>query len=186
MTGIGGQGVQLAARTLAVAAVHQGLEVMVFGSYAGVMRGGSTDATVVLADGPLRSPPTVAHAWAALAMHHEYWPGVASRLVAGGIAVIDRSVFQGDAVLPGVTTVEVEATAIAADLGNSRGGAMVALGALAGVTGIVGLGHLEEAALGVLPSYRAGHARANVDALRAGFGRFTPPTVPAWPAEARI
>ena len=38
LTGIGGQGVQLAARTLAVAAVKCDLEVMVFGDYGGLMR----------------------------------------------------------------------------------------------------------------------------------------------------
>ena len=50
LTGIGGQGVQLAARTLAVAAVKSELEVMVFGDYGGLMRGGNTDATIVIGD----------------------------------------------------------------------------------------------------------------------------------------
>src|ERR1700679_3536980 len=94
LAGIGGQGVQLAARTLAVAAVQSEREVMVFGSYAGLMRGGSTDATVIIGDGPLRSPPTVARAWCALALHHEFWPGVRDRLVPDCVAVVDRSVFK--------------------------------------------------------------------------------------------
>ena len=96
LTGIGGQGVQLAARTLAVAAVESDLEVMVFGDYGGLMRGGNTDATIVIGDDPLRSPPTVAWASMALVMHHEYWPGVRDRLVPGSVVVIDRSVFKGD------------------------------------------------------------------------------------------
>ena len=70
LTGIGGQGVQLAAKTLAVAAVAEGLEVMVFGVYGGSMRGGNTDATVVLGTQRLTTPPTVSRAWGAITMHH--------------------------------------------------------------------------------------------------------------------
>ena len=51
LTGIGGQGVQLAAQVLARAATLEGREVMLFGSYGGMMRGGNTDATLVVADG---------------------------------------------------------------------------------------------------------------------------------------
>ena len=50
LSGIGGQGVQLAAQVLAVAAVDEGRDVQLFGSYGGMMRGGNTDATLVLAD----------------------------------------------------------------------------------------------------------------------------------------
>src|ERR1700736_2931761 len=59
MTGIGGQGVQLAAKTLATAAMREGREVLVFGIYGGSMRGGNTDATVVVGTGPLRAPPVI-------------------------------------------------------------------------------------------------------------------------------
>src|SRR4051812_30733915 len=43
-TGIGGQGIQLAAEVLARAATAEGREVLMFGSYGGMMRGGNTDA----------------------------------------------------------------------------------------------------------------------------------------------
>ena len=51
LTGIGGQGVQLAAQVLATAAVLEDRRVMLFGVYGGTMRGGSSDSTVVVADG---------------------------------------------------------------------------------------------------------------------------------------
>ena len=59
LTGIGGQGVQLAAQVLARAAIAEGREVQMFGSYGGMMRGGNTEATVVIADGAIEAPPTV-------------------------------------------------------------------------------------------------------------------------------
>jgi Pyruvate/2-oxoacid:ferredoxin oxidoreductase gamma subunit len=184
-TGIGGQGVQLAARTLAVAAVQADLEVMVFGSYGGLMRGGNTDATVIIGDGPLRSPPTVAWASIALVMHHEYWPAVRDRLRPGSTVVIDRSVFKGELDLPGGgAAIEIEATAVATEMGNGRGGAMVALGALAAATGLVDLDRLETAAYEVLPPYRAEHAKANAETLAAGFALVAAPVANAWSTSA--
>jgi Pyruvate/2-oxoacid:ferredoxin oxidoreductase gamma subunit len=180
LTGIGGQGVQLAARTLAVAAVKSDLEVMVFGDYGGLMRGGNTDATIIIGDDPLRSPPTVAWASMALVMHHEYWSGVRDRLIPGSVVVIDRSVFKGETGLE--HAIEVEATAVATEMGNSRGGSMVALGALAAATGLLELPRLTEAAYEVLPSYRADHAKANADALAAGFALVESPAASMWSA----
>ena len=69
MTGIGGQGVQLGALVLATAATAEAREVMYFGIYGGMMRGGNTDSTVVIADAPITTPPVVARAWSAIAMH---------------------------------------------------------------------------------------------------------------------
>jgi len=186
LTGIGGQGVQLAARTLAVAAVQSDLEVMVFGSYAGLMRGGNTDATIIIGDGPLRSPPTVAWAQAALVMHHEYWPGVRDRMVPDSVIVVDRSVFKGALGLVHGRAVEVEATGVATELGHGRGGAMVALGALAAASGLVDLAHLRAAAYEVLPSYRAEHAKANATALKAGFALVKEPVPNVWLAPAGV
>ena len=72
LTGIGGQGVQLAAQVLARAAIAEGRSVQMFGSYGGMMRGGNTEATVVIADGAIEAPPTVADAWSAIFMHHDF------------------------------------------------------------------------------------------------------------------
>ena len=55
LTGIGGQGVQLAAQVVARAAVLEARQVMLFGVYSGVMRGGNSDATVVVADEPVQA-----------------------------------------------------------------------------------------------------------------------------------
>ena len=61
-TGVGGQGVQLAAQVLARAAVLEGRHVMLLGTYGGTMRGGNTDATLVVADAPISTPPIVSRA----------------------------------------------------------------------------------------------------------------------------
>ncbi|MCU1375906.1 MAG: hypothetical protein JWO68_3192 [Actinomycetia bacterium] len=184
ITGIGGQGVQLCAKTLATAAIADGLEVAMFGSYGGEMRGGPTNATVALGDRPLTSPPTVGRAWGVLAMHHDGWGALATRVIAGGVVAIDTTVFRGDVDDTDVTVLPVPASAMAQDLGSSQAGAMVALGALARATGLVSLDSLVAATEKVLPSYRARFAEANATAVRAGFDSVPDVLVPAWPTSA--
>src|SRR5687767_9152295 len=93
-TGIGGQGIQLAAQVLARAALAEGREVMLFGSYGGTMRGGPTDSTLVVGDGPVSAPPIVSRAWSAIAMHPGYFPGVAAVLVPGAVVVLNTALFE--------------------------------------------------------------------------------------------
>jgi Pyruvate/2-oxoacid:ferredoxin oxidoreductase gamma subunit len=181
LTGIGGQGIQLAARTLAFAAIADGLEAMVFGEYGGMMRGGNSDGTVVLGTERLLTPPTVSRAWGAVVLHHEYWPATSPKVIAGGVVVVDRSVFQGDVGRDDVIVVEVEATATAIDIGNPRGASMVALGALSAATDLVGVDALVAATAQVLPPYRAQHAAANADAVRAGQKLVSATVAEAWP-----
>jgi Pyruvate/2-oxoacid:ferredoxin oxidoreductase gamma subunit len=180
LTGIGGQGVQLAARTLAVAATASGREVMVFGRYGGAMRGGNTDSTVVVADHAVRTPPTVVSAWYGLAMHHAYWGEIARRLRPGGLAVIDSGVFQGDPGREDVHIVAVDASGTASDLGAPLAGSMVALGALAAATALVEIDALVDATAHVLPPYRASHAEANARAIVAGAALVAEPVTDAW------
>jgi 2-oxoglutarate ferredoxin oxidoreductase subunit gamma len=184
LTGIGGQGVQLAGQVLARAATLEGRCVTLFGVYSGVMRGGNTDATVVVADGPIEAPPIVSRTWSVIAMHHEFWEPLAPRLRPGGLAVINSTVFEADHGLDPETyrVVEVPATEAAAELGNLMAASMVVLGAYASVTGIVGLDATLEAMAESIPPYRRQHLPLNEAALRAGWGMVEPMTAPAWAA----
>ena len=186
MTGIGGQGVQLAAAVVARAAVLEDREVQVFGSYGGMMRGGATESTVVVGDGPVESPPTVGSTWSAVLMHHEHAATVVDRLAPDGVVFVNTSV-----VAPGTVTagrlVEVAATDLAVTIGGIMTASMVMVGAYGAATGLVGLDSLEAASRASLPSYRSRHAELNDLALRAGFAAVDPGAFPAWhePAEAR-
>jgi Pyruvate/2-oxoacid:ferredoxin oxidoreductase gamma subunit len=180
-TGIGGQGVQLAAKTLGASAILDGRSAMVFGTYGGSMRGGRTDATVVLAEGEVHSPPTVNRAWSALVMHHRYWPDVHARLRPGATVAVDADVFRGDA---GPGALLISADTIAERSGAPRAGSMVLLGALAAATGLVTEDALAEAAAHVLPSYRSQLADMNAQALRAGYALADRVLRPAWDGAA--
>ncbi|HEU5151387.1 MAG TPA: 2-oxoacid:acceptor oxidoreductase family protein [Iamia sp.] len=180
-TGIGGQGVQLASQVLAHAAMAEGLEVLLFGSYGGMMRGGNTDATVVLGRGPVDVPPVAPTAWAGLVMHHEYVEPLADRLTPESLVFVNASVVPAEtfAGRPG-TVVPVDAVEVAKEAGSALGAAMVLLGALAGGTGLVGLDALQAAVVEVIPPYRTQHVEVNQRALALGHA-LAPDAPPAWP-----
>jgi Pyruvate/2-oxoacid:ferredoxin oxidoreductase gamma subunit len=168
ITGIGGQGVQLAAQVVARAATLEGRDVMFFGVYGGMMRGGPTDSTVVVANGPISTPPVVARAWSAIAMHDEHWAPIEPRLREDAIVLVNDTTFS-HSITARVTVHRVRATEVAAELDNPLGASMVMVGAYAGHTGIVGVEALVAAMRDSIPSYRVQHADANERALRAGW-----------------
>lgn len=182
LTGIGGQGVQLAAQLVARAAVIDGREVMLFGSYGGMMRGGNTDATIVVGDGPVLAPPTVPSAWGSIVMHHDYWGFVRDRLRPGTLLLLNTTVFRGEPGRDDIVLVEVPATDLAVDVGNIMTASVVMVGALSALTGLVSLDALVEAVPQALPPYRTKHVELNRAALRAGFAAVGRDLHPAWTA----
>jgi 2-oxoglutarate ferredoxin oxidoreductase subunit gamma len=179
LTGVGGQGVQLAAKSLAYAAMREGRRVMMFGTYGGMMRGGDTDATVIIGQDTLLTPPVVDQVWAVLAAHHKSWPSVGAKLRPDGFLLTNERVFQGEISHHG-PALSIPASAIAAEAGMPQAGSMVALGAFAAATDIVRLETLLEVAEDVLPSYRRQFAEANRQALMLGHRAAGKIVCPAW------
>lgn len=175
LTGIGGQGVQLGAQVVARAATREGREVMFFGIYGGMMRGGNTDSTVVVADAPITAPPVVSRAWSAIAMHDEFWAPLEPKLRPGGLVLVNDSTFTHEIAAP-VTVVRLPATELAAEVGNPMGGTMVMVGAYSALTGLVTLDALVEGMTEAIPAYRRQHIESNERALRAGFDAAPPAT----------
>ncbi len=182
MTGIGGQGVQLGAQVVARAALTEGREVQLFGSYGGMMRGGNTEATLVVADGPIESPPTVSDAWSAILMHHDYSEPTRARLRAGSIVLVNSTVYEGEIDRDAYRVIDIAASDLAVDIGNVMTASMVMVGAYAAVTGLVALDALESAVADSLPSYRSKHVELNVRALRAGAAAAPAGMFDAWTA----
>jgi Pyruvate/2-oxoacid:ferredoxin oxidoreductase gamma subunit len=182
LTGIGGQGVQLASQLLARAVVASGRDVLMFGSYGGMMRGGNTDATLIVADAPVQSPPTVSSAWSAIAMHSEYWPATRDRLRPDAFVVINTTVVEAKAWTG--PSLLVAAGAVALELGSAAVATIVALGAYAAATDIVGIEALVAALPDTLPPYRQQHLAVNEQAVRAGAELAPRVIAPAWNAVA--
>jgi Pyruvate/2-oxoacid:ferredoxin oxidoreductase gamma subunit len=180
LTGIGGQGVQLAAQVLARAAIAEGRSVQMFGSYGGMMRGGNTEATVVVADGSVEAPPTIPDTWSAIFMHHDFSDPTRAKLRPGSVVLVNTTIFEGTFDADEFRVVDIPATDIAVDLGNIMTASMVMLGAYAATTDMVALESLDAAVTASLPSYRTQHVALNVAALRAGFDAAPRALAPAW------
>ncbi|HVM66724.1 MAG TPA: 2-oxoacid:acceptor oxidoreductase family protein [Acidimicrobiales bacterium] len=175
LTGIGGQGVQLAAQVVAKAAVAAGRDVQVFGSYGGMMRGGNTDATVVVGDGPIEAPPTVTNAWSALLVHPEFATPMLARVRPDGLVLYNATLFEHE---PRAGAIGVPATALG---GAPVNASLVMVGAYLAVTGLVTLDGAIEAVDDVLPSYRRQHVPGCQQALRTGYDAAPSARADAWP-----
>ena len=183
LTGIGGQGIQLAAQVLARAAISEGRQVQMFGSYGGMMRGGNTEATVVIADGAIEAPPTVADTWSAIFMHHDFSEPTRAKLRRGSLVLVNTTVFEGGFDADEYRVVEVAATDLAVDLGNIMTASMVMLGAYVASTDIVSLHAIDAAIADSLPAYRSQHIERNVTAVHTGFEVAPRALSPAWEEE---
>jgi Pyruvate/2-oxoacid:ferredoxin oxidoreductase gamma subunit len=168
LSGIGGQGVQLAANVIAQAALAEGRDVQLFGSYGGMMRGGNTEAVLVIADDRVEAPPTVGDAWAAVVLHPEYAEAVVSKVRAGGLVLRNSSVFDAPLERSDLEVVDVAATEIAVEAGHVMAASMVMLGALSTFTGLVTLPALVAGVPACVPPYRQRHLEVNDRAVKAG------------------
>ena len=183
LTGIGGQGVQLAAQVIARAATLEGRDVMFFGVYGGTMRGGNTDSTIVVGDSAIESPPIISRTWSAIVMHHEYWRPLRAKLRPNAVVLLNSTLFEDDFERESFRVFEVPATEQASELGNVMTASMLMTGAYAAITDLVGLDALIEAMEASIPSYRRQHVEANAKALTRGFDSVERAAAPAW-AEA--
>ncbi len=168
MTGIGGQGVQLIAKLLAEAAIREGRQVMMFGVFMGMIRGGSSESTVVVADDEIVSPPIVPEFWGVLAMHPDGLAKLGPKVPPGGVMVRNATMVARAPGWDGVRDVAVPATELAKAMGQPLGASMIGLGTFAATTGMVALSSLVESLAAVLPPHRQQHVASNRACLERG------------------
>ena len=187
LTGVGGQGVQLTAKTLAMAVVDEGRQAMLLGHYAGSMRGGQTDASVVVADGTLRTLPILPSTWSAFVMHPDYWPDTRAKLRQGGVIVANSSlVEEGQLGRPDCQVFMIPASDTATAMGAPMSAAYILLGAYCTITGMAGVEALVRAMKQIVPPYRTQHIATNEAAIRAGADVAPVLAAPAWVAPAGV
>lgn len=170
MTGVGGQGVQLLAKTLALGAMREGWAAMMTAEATEAMRGGHSAAAVVVSDPPLRALPVVNEAAFAMVLHTTGWDKVVRRLRPGALIVVNE-------LFPSELEEESAAFRVARfpaielateKAGSAMASGLVLLGCFAGLTGIVRAESLVEAMAELLPPYRKQHREANAKALHLG------------------
>lgn len=175
IVGIGGQGIQLVGKTLAQAATDSGLYAMLAADYGGEMRGGPSQSTVVVGDGPLRALPILPEAGAAIVMHDKFTGPVPERVRPDGLVVLNSSIVDPAAVEGAHRVVALPVTEMARELGAPQAAGLIILGAFVAVTGVVAHDRLVTAMTSLLPPYRKQHAESNARALTAGAAAITTP-----------
>jgi len=168
LTGIGGQGVQLAAKVLAEAANREGREVMMFGVFMGMIRGGSSESTVVVSTEEIVAPPIVPKTWAVLGLHPEGLQALREKIRPQGVLLLDANLASRPPEWPDVHRLLVPATDIAKRIGQPMGASMALLGAFAAATGLVETSSLADAMRHLLPPHRRHLAEGNQRCLDAG------------------
>jgi 2-oxoglutarate ferredoxin oxidoreductase subunit gamma len=167
ISGIGGQGIQLMAKVLAQAANRAGKQVMLFGIYGGMMRGGPSESTVVISDAEIQAPPIIPQTWSVLAMHPAGLPELVQKLRPGGVLFVNSTLVNGSA-RDDVRTIQIAATTMAEEAGNIMGAGMIALGAFCAVTQLVDHDAVVQAMRDSLPPHRQHLAEKNVQLLNQG------------------
>ena len=142
--GIGGQGVVLSGILLGTAAtLFEGKKAVQTQSYSSELRGGAARAEVVICDGPV-SDPQVRRPDIFIALAEEAVPRYIGLVKEGGLVFIDSDLVKG--ARPGdYTIVEVPATSIAAEMGNTIVANLIVLGVLVKKTGVVSAQSMEKA-----------------------------------------
>jgi 2-oxoglutarate ferredoxin oxidoreductase subunit gamma len=144
IAGFGGQGVVLAGKLLASAALAEGREVVWAPSYGPEMRGGAVHCTVIVSSGRIGSPE-ISQADSLLIMDQTSLPKFFPRLKPGGLLLLNSSLIADAPTPPDSDVLLLPATEAAATLGNARVANVIMLGAFLAVRPIVSLDSLAAA-----------------------------------------
>jgi 2-oxoglutarate ferredoxin oxidoreductase subunit gamma len=167
MAGSGGQGIMFAGTLLAQAAMDEGLNVTCFPSYGAQMRGGTANCTVIISDENIGSP-VVTNPFTLLAMNEDSLGRFASKVKKSGLIIVNSSLLKKEIGIDDVEIIEIPATELAEELGDSRVANMVILGAYIKRRKVVSLERAVGSLRKVLGEERENLLRLNREALRKG------------------
>jgi 2-oxoglutarate ferredoxin oxidoreductase subunit gamma len=137
LSGAGGQGLVLAGAILAEAAgVFERKQVVQTQSYGIQARGGASQSTVIISDVHIKFPE-VLNPDTLLCLSQEAYERFAPRLREGGLLIIDQDLVGVEGIRPDIKVLAFPFTAEAQKMGRRIVANVVALGALAVVTGAV-------------------------------------------------
>lgn len=128
IAGFGGQGVVLAGRLLAIAALNEGREVVWAPSYGPEMRGGAVHCTIIISSQRIGSPE-VSFADSLLIMDCASLERFAHRVKPGGLFVLNSSLISQAPSENECQVVAIPANEAAEELGNLRVANVIMLGA---------------------------------------------------------
>jgi len=170
MAGFGGQGMLLAGKVLAQAAMSLGKEVSWLPSYGPEMRGGTANVTVCISQKPIGSP-LIDTPRALLVMNLPSLEKFAPMVRPGGVIVVNSSLVSRDPNRADCVVVKVPARELAEEAGTHKASNFVMLGAYVGATGVLPAAAVEQAIAAEFEGSKAKFVPTNLAAFRAGLAR---------------
>ena len=170
MAGFGGQGVLLAGKILAHAAMAQGLEVSWLPSYGPEMRGGTANVTVCISEERIGSP-LITEPKALLAMNLPSLEKFESKVKPDGVIVINATLIKKEPHRPDCECILVKSKELAEGAGNPKAANLVMLGAYVGATDILPSSAVEDAIAEAFKGGKEKHVEGSILAFRAGFAQ---------------
>ena len=167
MAGFGGQGIMFMGKLLAYLGMIEGSQVTYIPSYGAEVRGGTANCTVIISSGEISSPLSSCPS-TAIVMNKPSLDKFEPRIQKEGILILNSSLISRKPTRKDLEVIEVPATGIAKELGNTRVANMVALGAYIARKEIVPLETVLDHLKDVLP-HRSHHLlEINKKALQKG------------------
>jgi 2-oxoglutarate ferredoxin oxidoreductase subunit gamma len=166
--GFGGQGIISLGQIWVYCAMKEGKNVTFFPFYGAEKRGGVARASVIVSDEEIASP-LVTVPDSALVMNPDSLPICEGILKQGGLMLINASLVKEGPKRSDLVVVKIPAQDMAEKIGNARISNMVALGAMAKLTGALAITDIE----GILKKFfspdKHKFVPMNVEAIQAGF-----------------
>jgi 2-oxoglutarate ferredoxin oxidoreductase subunit gamma len=166
--GFGGQGIISLGQIWVYCAMKEGKNVTFFPFYGAEKRGGIARAGVVVSDEEIASP-LVTSPDSVLVMNPDSLPLCEGILREGGLMVVNSSLVKEEPLRKDIKTVKLEASVLAEQIGSIRFANMVALGAMAKLTGALRLTEIEAILKNFFGPDKHKFVPMNVEAIRAGF-----------------
>ena len=166
--GFGGQGIISLGQLWVYFAMQEGKNVTFFPFYGAEKRGGIARASVIVSDDEIASP-LVTIPDSVLVMNTDSLPLCEKITKNGGVMLINSTLVKEEPKRSDLKIVKVEASGIAEQIGNILFANMVALGAMAKLTGALHLADIEGILKKFFPSDKHQFVPMNVKAIQAGF-----------------
>ena len=165
--GFGGQGIMFMGKLLSHAAMNSGKFVTWMPSYGAEVRGGTAHSMVVISDNAVASP-VVKEPSICVVMNRPSLKKFEPKVKPKGILIINKSLIDIDAKRTDIDILEIPATEMAFNLGNSRVSNMIILGALLAKRDIVPIESLIDSLTYMISKKHKDMIRINQDAIRRG------------------
>ena len=166
--GFGGQGIISLGQVWVYFAMKEGKNVTFFPFYGAEKRGGIARASVIISDEEIASP-LVTTPDSVLVMNSDSLPLCEGILKSGGLMLINSTLVKEAPKRQDIKIARVEASGLAEKIGDIRIANMVALGALARLTGALSLSDTDAILKKFFPPDKHHFVPMNTEAIKAGF-----------------